>query len=85
MMATEVRKANCPQCGEMMTYMSYNFRPPKKSDKAKWETVKYYALNGFFYHHVYEVIPDNPNGATRTAIYPENLRDAKEFIEKHKK
>ena len=85
MSATEVRKVKCPHCGESMTYLSYNFRPPKKSDDAKWETVRYIVDNGFIYNHVYEVIPDNPNGATRVAIYPENIREAKEFVLKHKK
>ncbi|WP_076375828.1 hypothetical protein [Mucilaginibacter lappiensis] len=85
MIATEVRDATCPHCGKVMTYMSYNFRPPRKSDNTKWETVRYLVAHGFIYNHIYEPIPDNPNGATRTAIYPETLREAKEFVEKHKK
>jgi predicted RNA-binding Zn-ribbon protein involved in translation (DUF1610 family) len=85
MRAEAVRKANCPNCNEPMTYMSYNFRPPRKSDIAKWGVVKFYVDNGFIYNHVYERIPDHPRGATRVVKYPENLREAKEFVEQHKK
>jgi hypothetical protein len=85
MRATEVRKGKCPQCGEVMTRLSYHFRPPKKSDAARWRVVKFIVDNGFIYNTVYEAIPDDNNGSTRAAIYPDNLRDAKEFVEKYKK
>jgi len=75
----------CPKCGASMTWMPHRFRPPKKQDKEGWATVRYLVEHGFKYHHVYEVIPDDPKGASRIALYPENLRDAKEFVEKHKK
>ncbi|OFY12975.1 MAG: hypothetical protein A2X11_11550 [Bacteroidetes bacterium GWE2_42_24] len=70
-----------------MTLLSHRFRPPKKTDDKKWETVKYLIENGFYYDHVYQKIETNCNGVTsyqNYATYPDNIRDAKEFVEKYK-
>lgn len=70
-----------------MTLLSTRFRPPKKTDDKKWETVKYLIENGFFYDHVYQKIETNINGVLsyqNYATYPDNIRDAKEFVEKYK-
>jgi len=49
--------------------------------------VKYLIENGFHYDHVYQKIETNINGVTsyqNYATYPDNIRDAKEFVEKYK-
>jgi DNA-directed RNA polymerase subunit RPC12/RpoP len=77
----------CSECGKPMTLLSHRFRPPKKSDDKKWETVKFLIENGFHYDHVYQKIETNSNGVTsyqNYATYPDNIRDAKEFVEKYK-
>jgi hypothetical protein len=77
----------CSECGKPMTLLSHRFRPPKKTDNKKWETVKYLIENGFNYDHVYQKEETNSNGGTSYkgyATYPENIRDAEEFVEKYK-
>jgi hypothetical protein len=76
----------CSACGKPMTLLSHRFRPPKKNDDKKWETVKYLIENGFRYDHVYTKV-DVDNGATNYetyAQYPDNMRDAKEFVARFK-
>lgn len=76
----------CLNCGKPMMLLSQRFRPPRKTDDKKWETVKFLVLNGFYYQKVYEKI-ETRNGITsysNPVKYPENLRDAKEFIVKYK-
>lgn len=70
----------CPECNKPMVLLPHRFRPPLKSDNKKWETVKYLIENGFSYQHIYEVINDQ----FQTVTYPDNLRDALEFVEKYK-
>ena len=80
------REANCPDCGKPMTLLPHRFRPPKKTEDKKWETVKFLIENGFFYQHIYEIV-ETKNGVTNYqnyAKYPENLRDAKQFVEQYK-
>ncbi|MFN8358688.1 MAG: hypothetical protein U0264_02125 [Candidatus Kapaibacterium sp.] len=80
------REANCPTCGKPMLLLSHRFRPPKKSDDKKWETVKLLIDNGFYFQHIYETVETN-NGITsfqNLVAYPENLRDAREFVERYK-
>ena len=77
----------CSECGKPMTLLSHRFRPPKKTDDKKWEIVKFLIENGFHYEHVYQKIDTNSNGVTSYqgyATYPDNFRDAKEFVEKYK-
>jgi hypothetical protein len=66
----------CPQCKKEMINVNYKFRPPKKNEIKKWETIKYLLENGFYFQHIYE------NG--KTVKYPENYKDAKSFVEKYK-
>ena len=76
----------CPECGKHMKLLPHRFRPPKKSDDKKWETVKYLIENGFNYQHIYKTV-ETKNGVTsyeNYAEYPENIRDAKEFVKKYK-
>jgi DNA-directed RNA polymerase subunit RPC12/RpoP len=78
--------ANCPDCGNSMTLLPHRFRPPKRTDVKKWETVKYLIENGFYYQHIYLRF-ETKNGITSNesyAEYPDNMRDAKEFVIKYK-
>ena len=80
------REYKCPDCGKPMTLYPHRFRPPKKSDDSKWITVKYLLEHGFNYQHVHEPGEFGKiiNGREVFVEYPENLRDAKEFVEKYK-
>lgn len=77
----------CPECGKPMTLLPHRFRPPKKSEEKKWETVKFLIDNGFYYQHIYETVTKTINGFTKyvnLVPYPDNIRDAKEFVERYK-
>jgi len=70
-----------------MTLLPHRFRPPKKSEEKKWETVKFLIDNGFYYQHIYETVTKTINGFTKyenLVPYPDNIRDAKEFVERYK-
>ncbi len=80
------KEANCPDCGRPMALLPHRFRPPKKSDDEKWETVKFLIDNGFYFQHIYEKV-ETKNGVTsyqNYVAYPDNIRDAKEFVERYK-
>ena len=74
----DIRKGVCPECGETMILVSQRFRPPKRTDNKKWDVVKYYLSNGFLYDH----IQDSKHKSW--VPYPENMRGAKEFVNKYK-
>ncbi|WP_222707323.1 hypothetical protein, partial [Pontibacter qinzhouensis] len=81
------KEANCPDCGKQMALLPHRFRPPKKSEEKKWETVKFLIDNGFYYQHIYETVTKTINGFTKyenLVPYPDNIRDAKEFVERYK-
>ena len=71
-------ETNCPDCGQPMTLVNQKFRPPKITDNKKWDVVKYLVQNGFTYDHI------NNSSGTDYVDYPDNLRDAKEFVVKYK-
>jgi hypothetical protein len=76
----------CPECGKPMTLLPHLFKPPKKTEDKKWETVKFLIENGFYFQHIYEIV-ETKNGVTNYqnyAKYSDNLRDAKEFVEQYK-
>ena len=76
----------CPECTKPMILLPHSFKPPKKADDKKWETVRFLIENGFYYQHVYEGI-DKKNGVPSSqnhVAYTDNIRDAKEFVEKYK-
>lgn len=80
------KETNCPNCGKQMTPLPHRFRSPKMTDDKKWETVKFLIANGFYYQHIYERI-EIKNGITsyqNYVAYPDNIKDAKEFIKKYK-
>jgi DNA-directed RNA polymerase subunit RPC12/RpoP len=82
----EIRKAKCPDCGVLMKQVTHRFRPPKNKEIDKWKVAKFLMEKGFLYEHVYKriykikglIVLEN------YATYPENMRDAKEFVEKYK-
>jgi len=66
--------------------MTHRFRPPKREEEKKWLTVKYLVDNGFPYQHIYEIVQNKTKQkAERISVaYPDNMRDAKEFIRRYK-
>lgn len=81
------REYPCSDCGKPMILLSHLFKPPKKTDTKHWETVKFLVNNGFSYHHIYKTV-EKKNGMIIShqgyVSYPDNLKDAKEFVEKYK-
>ena len=79
------RVFKCPDCGKPTISLSHLFQPPAKDDLKKWVVVKLLVDNGFTYDHVYATA-EMENGVVTSwsgyAQYPDNLKDAKEFIEK---
>jgi ssDNA-binding Zn-finger/Zn-ribbon topoisomerase 1 len=71
-------KTKCPECGNEMVSVNHKFQPPKKSDIKKWEVVNFLVNHGFRYDHVYEQI--DIGTYQQQGRYPENMRDAKEFV-----
>jgi hypothetical protein len=69
---------NCPECGKLMLEIDQKFKAPKSSDDRKWETVKFLVNHGFRYQRISEIKYQIP-----FVKYPENLRDAKEFVAKY--
>lgn len=70
-----------------MIMLPHRFKPPKKTDDKKWETVKFLIENGFYFQHVYKNVESKSNGiivSENYVKYPENIKDAKEFVEKYK-
>ena len=86
--ADEARTAPCPQCAEPMTELYHLFKPPKSQSIKKWDVVEYLYNNGFRYYHLESTKGQaNDNLSTeRNAIgyYPENMREAKIFVNQRK-
>lgn len=81
-----IHESTCSECGEPMILMTHRFKPPKKSDDQKWLTVKFLLDNGFNYQHIPDLDENGKQKSNDAYIdYPENLRDAKEFIERYKR
>jgi hypothetical protein len=86
-----VGPTTCSDCGQHLEILSQRFRPPKKREQQKWETAKYLVDHGFYYHeHIGfdNIAPVNkPKGegylVQNYVQYPENLREAKEFVVKY--
>lgn len=76
----------CQDCGKQMILLPHRFRPPKKTDSKKWETIKFLIENGFYFQHIYESTEtsDHINRLENYAAYPNNLREAKDFVVKYK-
>ncbi len=79
------RDSTCPSCGQLMMDLPHRFRPPKKTDDRKWQVVKYLIENGFYYQHIYDNNESNNYYKPQNYVeYPDNIMDAKEFVEKYK-
>jgi hypothetical protein len=84
---TNIKYTNCPECNGKMTFISQRFRPPRRTEDKKWETISYLIENGFIYQHIYEKVivkNDRVRCFEKLVKYPENIREAKEFVEKYK-
>ncbi|MBE7177322.1 MAG: hypothetical protein INR69_13005 [Mucilaginibacter polytrichastri] len=80
-------KYPCPNCGKTMLLLPHRFRPPKKNDEKGWNLVQFLIENGFRYQHIFEngiELREHYNRKIKYVQYPDNIRDAKEFIEKYK-
>jgi hypothetical protein len=67
--------------------MPHRFRPPKNADHQKWEMIKFLVEYGFRFQHLYKDIKRNQDGTisyTGLVPYPENLREAQDFVERYK-
>ena len=69
---------NCPECGKLMLQVDQKFKPPKTADVKKWETAQFLIAHGFVYQRIYENKYQSPY-----VKYPENLKEAKEFVLKY--
>ena len=69
-----------------MIALNHRFRPPKKDDLDKWKTVECLVKNGFLFQEIFTKIENHGNKTLKTGLvpYPENFREAKEFIKKYK-
>ncbi|UFH33731.1 hypothetical protein LNP04_08555 [Chryseobacterium sp. C-71] len=74
----ESKNKFCVKCQSEIRILPHRFRPPKKDDVKKWETVFFLFENGFRYEHIYD--DDTKNYAK----IPENMREAIEFINTYK-
>ncbi|UII77317.1 hypothetical protein LV716_05965 [Flagellimonas sp. HMM57] len=82
----EIRKSKCPDCGKLIKQVTHRFRPPKQKDLKQWEVAKHLMRNGFLYEHVYKQIYEigEVTVLANYATYPQNMRDAIEFVGKYK-
>ncbi|WP_196889853.1 hypothetical protein [Aureivirga sp. CE67] len=76
----------CPICSNQMIFLNHKFRPPKKTEKKKWELVKFLIFNGFPFQHIYKNGKSDcfKTEADNYVAYPKNLHEAKEFVIKYK-
>lgn len=80
-------ESRCPDCGQQMIILPHRFRPPKRTELNKWKTVKFLVEHGFRFQHIYKDIKQKLNSTVsyeNLVPYPENLRDAKDFVERYK-
>ena len=71
----DIISRSCPQCQNEMINVDYKFKAPKKYYIKKWTIIKYLLENGFYFQHIYE--------NNKAVKYPENMKDAKIFVEKY--
>jgi len=71
------RTGKCPECSMEMTFVNHKFKPPRKADKKGWKLAVFLISNGFNFQHI-----NDENGIHVT--YPQNLKEAKEFVIKYK-
>ncbi|MBW5466874.1 hypothetical protein GPJ61_03155 [Brevibacillus formosus] len=69
-------KHSCPQCGEGMKDMGYDFKAPKQTDVKQWKKVEILYEHGFTYHSC---------GCGGPGYRPTQLQEVNEFLEKNKR
>jgi hypothetical protein len=78
----------CFECSGQLVMFNHKFRPPKHSDIKAWKVVAFLYTHGFNYQHIQKDIPldilKNMPESDRYEEYPSNMKDAKQFVEKHK-
>lgn len=81
-----VNNYTCAKCNRQMIILPHRFRPPKKSDDKGWELVDFLIKNGFPFQHIYQEGSSDffKKPTDNYVAYPENIRDAKEFVLKYK-
>ena len=67
----------CPECGGPAHRTSRKFKPPKRTDLAQWEKVRFLLEHGFRFFSV----RDHDGRYTR---YPNTLAEAHEFVRKYR-
>ncbi|WP_425146647.1 hypothetical protein [Deinococcus sp.] len=67
-----IRVYPCPQCGQPMTHVGKNFRPPAQDDLEAWHIARRLVAAGFKHDH--------SSGLT----YPTSLKDLPAFLEQHR-
>jgi len=83
---SNLKIGRCPLCSNPLIFVNHNFKPPKKTDKKKWELVKFLIFNGFPFQHIYNegrseyYLTQSDNYIK----YPKTLEEAKEFVVKYK-
>ena len=70
----------CAVCKNLAVNLGRHFKPPKKSDKAQWEKVKFLVENGFVFQKIRIDSSDSDS-----VPYSDTLAEAKEFVIKYKK
>jgi DNA-directed RNA polymerase subunit RPC12/RpoP len=61
----------CPQCGEPMSSMGLDFKPPPRHDTRQWEKVRVLLAHGYAYHSC---------GCSGPGYRPRTLREVPAFL-----
>jgi hypothetical protein len=77
----ELINLTCANCGNKTTLFNHKFRPPKQNDDKQWRLVEFLKDNGFVYQHIYK---QAEGGGYLEVPYPNDLTEAKEFVENYK-
>ncbi|GGF04007.1 hypothetical protein GCM10011383_13850 [Hymenobacter cavernae] len=66
--------------------MPHRFRPPKKREDEKWNAAQYLVEQGFCYEHISPAaeLTKRSEAQANYVPYPENLREAREFVQQYR-
>jgi len=70
----------CSDCGGAAYNFGRHFKAPKRSDKKQWEKIIFLFEHGFRFQKI-----RIDNTEHDSVPYPNNMREAKEFVIKYKK